>query len=175
MNELFTKLFDLLLAAWSLLVPWTILTDDACGLVRRLGVTNRVLTRGWNWKWPVIEQALEVCSALDSIALREQSLTTRDGTQVTLRVVITYRVIDPVKWIVEVDNPETVLNDAGCLAASELVPELDAAEVLQGTEFVSKLARRVRARAKRWGVEIDGVGLADRTAAPTVRLMGDKR
>jgi len=48
----------------------------------------------------------------------------------------------------------------------------DAEEVLQGGAFLAKLERRIRARAKRWGIEVDAVGLADRTRAETVRLLG---
>ncbi len=113
-------------------------------------------------------------SAVDSYALREQSLTTRDGVQVTLRGVLTYRVIDPHKWIVQVNDPESVLNDAGCIAVGDLVPGHDAKEVLHGEEFIGLLTRRVRARAKKFGIEVDSVGLADRTQATTFRLMGDK-
>lgn len=174
MTPLFEKLLELLREWWGFLVLWAILPDDECGIVRRLGVTHRVLKRGWNWKWPVIERAWTACSALDSYALREQSLTTSDEKQVTVRAVITYRVVDPKLWIVDVNEPESVLNDAGCLAVAEIVPEHKAVEVLTGTEFTSKLARRVRARAKRFGIEVDGVGLADRTAAPTYRIMGMK-
>jgi len=172
LTSVLDRLIDLLLAAWRWLVPWAVLADDQVGLIRRLGVTHRIMRRGWNWKLPIVEEALEVCSALDSTALREQSLTTIDGAQVTLRCVLTYRVVDPKLWIIEVETPQTVLNDAGCLAVSELVSELNADEVLQGPEFLIKLARRVRARGRRFGIEVLSVGLADRTTAPTIRLLG---
>jgi len=170
--ELLDRLFALLLDAWRLLVPWAILGDDQVGLVRRLGVYRRDLRHGWNWKLPLIEAAMSETSALDSARLPEQSMTTRDGVQVTIRGVLTYRVVDARQYILGVDSPASVINDAGAAAIGELVPELDAAEVLTGPEFLSKLTRRVRARAKRWGIEVDAVGLADRTRARTLRLMG---
>jgi regulator of protease activity HflC (stomatin/prohibitin superfamily) len=172
MTPLIDRLLDLFLSAWALLVPWCILADDQVGLVRRLGVFHRVLKPGLSWKCPIIDVMLCETSALESVALREQSLCTRDGVCVTLRGIIAYRVVDPKKFIIEVDSPLSVINDVGASMIGELVPELDAAEVLQGTVFLDKLSRKVRARGKQWGVEIVSVGLADRTKARTFRVMG---
>lgn len=170
--NIFERLFDLLAGLWRYLLPFVVLGDDQVGLIRRLGVYHRDLRHGLNWKWPVVEQELIETSALDSAVLREQSLTCKDGVQVTLRGVITYRVVNPRAYILDVDNPLTVINDAGCAVIGELIPELDSTEVLSGTEFMSKLTRRVRARAKRWGIDVDAVGFVDRTKARTIRLLG---
>jgi regulator of protease activity HflC (stomatin/prohibitin superfamily) len=172
MTPLLDRLLDLLASWYAYLVPWAILRDDQVGLVLRLGRVRRTMVKGWNWKWPIIESVMIETSALDSIVLREQSLTTRDGVAVTVRGVITYRVVDPQRYIIDVDNPLTVINDAVTIAIGELVPELDAPEVLQGGGFQSSLTRRVRARAKQWGIEVQSVGLADRTRARALRLMG---
>jgi regulator of protease activity HflC (stomatin/prohibitin superfamily) len=174
MTPFLERLIELLAQWWARIVPWYVLGDDLVGLVRRLGVFHRDLHHGFNWKWPVIEEAMAAIAALDSTVLREQSLTTLDGVQVTLRCVLTYRVVDARQWILAVNDPESVLNDAGCLAVSELVPELSSFEVLQGEEFLTKLTRRVRARAKRWGIAVEAVGMSDRSAAPTYRIMGIK-
>ena len=171
MNTIFEKLFDLVLSFFNYLLPWVVLEDDRVGLVRRLGIYNRDLHHGWNWKIPIVESVLSETSAIDSAVLREQSLTTRDGVQVTVRAVITYRVVDPRKYIIEVDGPLSVIHDCGCTVIGELVPELDAPEVLSGVEFLQKLTRRMRARAKRWGIEVESVGLADRTKARAYRLI----
>lgn len=172
MSTVLERLFDLLVGLWRYLLPWAILGDDQVGLVRRFGRFHRTMGHGLNWKWPIVEEPMSETSALDSTVLREQSLTTRDGVPVTLRGVITYRVVDPRRYILDVDNPLTVVNDVGCCVIGELIPELDAAEVLQGASFLATLTRRVRARAKKWGIEVDSCGLADRTRAKTLRLMG---
>ena len=174
MTPVLERLIDVLLEVWRVLIPWVVLPDDQVGLVRRLGVCHRKLRHGLNWKIPIVETAMVETSALDSVVLREQSLTTKDGQSVTLRGVITYRVVDPVKYIVEVDNPLTVVNDVGCCVIGELVPELTAADVLRGPGFLATLTRRIKARAKHWGVEVQSCGLADATIARTIRLLGGR-
>lgn len=171
MFEVIQKIIDLVAAWFGYLVPWVILGDDQVGLVRRLGKFHRYLEHGWNWKVPVIEEAFAETSALDSTVLREQSLTTVDNVQVTLRGVITYRVVEPRKYILDCATTISVMNDVGCCVIAELIPELTGDDVLRGTAFMKELLRRTRTKARRWGVEIDSVGIVDRTAAPVYRLI----
>lgn len=172
MFEVIQKIIDLIAAWLGHLVPWAILGDDQVGLVRRLGKYHRDLRHGFNWKIPVIEIAYAETSALDSTVLREQSLTTSDNVQVTLRGVIAYRVVDPRKYILDCATAISVMNDVGCCVIAELIPEHSAEEVLRGSGFMKELLRRTRVRARRWGVEVDSVGIVDRTAAPAYRLIG---
>ncbi len=63
------------------------------------------------------------------------------------------------------------MNDVGCCVIAELVPTLTSEEVLRGTDFQSVLLRKVRSRAKRWGVEVDSVGFVDKVNAPAYRII----
>lgn len=165
------KLVELLLQFWSTVAPYAILGDDQIGLIRRFGKYHRDMQPGINWKIPLVEQPMAETSAYDSATLRDQSLTTSDGAQVTVRGVITYRVVDARRYILEVDNPVSVLNDVGCLIIGELIPTLTAEQVMHGADFLPTLTRKVKARAKRWGIEVDSVGLVDRTKARAIRLL----
>lgn len=172
MTVLFEKLFELIQAWIAYLLPWTVLGDDQCGLVRRLGKYHRDLEPGFNWKWPLIEQAMTETSALDSTVLREQTLTTRDNKQVTLRGVLTYRVVDARKYILGVDGPESVINDVGAAVIAEVVPNHTLKQVLETEEFNAELLRKVRLRSRKWGVTVDSFGLIDRVSTRAIRLIG---
>lgn len=179
MFEIVQKIIDLVTAWINYLLPWVILGDDQVGLVRRLGKFNRLLEHGFNWKIPLIETAMSEVSARDSTVLREQSLTTLDGVQVTVKGVICYRVINARTYILGCANAVSVLNDVGCCAVSEVVPTLPASVVLRGIGvdgeptdvFETQLLNKVRERAKKWGVKIESIGLVDRTEAPAFRVL----
>ncbi|MDE2099168.1 MAG: SPFH domain-containing protein [Patescibacteria group bacterium] len=172
MIEILQKIIDLFISWFHHLVPFVILGDDQVGLVRRVGKYHHDLHHGWNWKIPIFDVAFTEISALDSTVLREQSLTTLDGVQVTIRGIITYRVVDARKYILDCATAVSVMNDVGCAVIAEAIPELNAEDVLRGTAFQRDLLTRVRRRAKRWGVEIDSVGIVDRTQATTLRIIG---
>jgi len=172
MVEILQKLIELFQLWANKLRPWIILGDDQVGLVRRLGVFHRYLRHGLNWKIPLIEEAFAETSALDSTVLREQSLTTVDGVQITVKGVITYRVVDARKYILDCATAISVMNDVGCCVLADVIPEKTGDEVLRGADFQRELLRRVKLRAKRWGVEVDSVGLIDRTQATAIRIIG---
>lgn len=171
MTALFERLLDWLVAWMRYLVPFYVLGDDTLGLVRRLGKYKRDLRPGWNWKWPVIEECLTESCALDSTVLREQTLTTRDGGQVTLRGVLAYRVVDARKYILGCATAESVVNDVGCALVAELIPGVTTEDVLSG-KIDRDLTRRVKARARRWGIEVESFGLVDRVRTRTYRFIG---
>lgn len=172
MVEILQKIIELFQLWARKLIPWVILGDDQVGLIRRLGIFHRTLRHGLNWKIPLLEEAFAETSALDSTVLREQSLTTADGVQVTVKGVITYRVVNARKYILDCATAVSVMNDVGCCVLAEVIPEKMSDEVLRGTDFQRELLRRVKLRAKRWGVEVDSVGIIDRTQATAIRLIG---
>lgn len=172
MLEILQKLIDLFISWFHHLVPFVVLGDDQVGLIRRVGKYKKDLSPGWNWKIPIFDVAFTEIGALDSTVLREQSLTTIDNVQVTIKGVITYRVVDARKYILDCATAVSVMNDVGNCVFAEIIPELTADEVLRGTSFQKELLRRVRIRAKRWGVSIDSVGIVDRTQAMTLRIIG---
>lgn len=152
-------------------MPWCIVDDNETGIVLRLGQYKRDAPPGLNWKLPLVEDVIVTSAALDSTALREQTLTTADLQQVTVRGVMTYRVSNPRRYILEVEDPESVVNDIGCSLIAEAVPFLSCDEVLTGDSFARELRKKMRARAKKWGVEVEAFGLMDRTKTRAFRLI----
>lgn len=171
MIDLLLKLIDLIREVIAYLVPFAILGDDRVGLIRRWGKFHRYTKPGWNWKWPLAELQMDECSALDSTTLREQSLTTRDNVAVTVRGIIAYHVVEPRAYILGTATAISVMNDIGSCVIADVVPLFDAADVLLGDNFQRDLTRKVKARAKRWGVAVESVGLAERVAAPVYRII----
>lgn len=171
MATLFEKLFELMQAFWSYIIFWHVLGDDECGLIRRLGKYHRDMKPGWNWKLPLAEQPMSETAALGSSVLREQSLTTKDGKPVTLRGVVTWRVTDARKFILDCDSAQSVITDVGCGVIAELVPDFTAEEILSHADSIKQLRKTVRERGKKWGITIEYFGLVDCVQARTYRII----
>lgn len=171
MGELLQIVVNLISTWISYLLPFAILGDDQVGVIRRFGKFHHNMHPGINWKIPLVDRCLETTSALDSTMLQEQSLTTADDVALTLRGVITYRVVDPRKYILGVATTISVMNDVGCRVIADLIPTLTSKEILHGEAFSNELLRRMRLQAKRWGVKVYSVGVVDRVATPVYRFI----
>lgn len=171
MIELVLKLIEFIQTWFWVVSPIVICGDDQRGVIRRRGIYSRDLVPGINWKWPLLEAHLVEISALDSIMLREQTLTTKDGYQVTLRGVIACRVVDPRKYILDCATASSVINDIGSCVIGEVVPDFTLDEVLRGTDFSGKLLTAMRRRGKKWGIDVESVGLVDRVQTKAYRLI----
>ena len=173
MFEGLARIFELIKEWLGYLIPFHVLGDDECGLVRRFGQYHRDMRHGVNWHWPLgIEIAMSEVAALDSTVLAEQTLTTKDGDSLTVRFVLGYRVINPKKYILECATAESVLNDVGLGVIGEVVPRYTTAEIMYSeADFSSELRKKVRARARAWGVEVVSIGLSDCVKASAVRLI----
>jgi regulator of protease activity HflC (stomatin/prohibitin superfamily) len=172
MSLLIEKLFDLLREWFLYLLPFYVMGDDQCGLVRRFRLYHRNLKPGWNWKIPVLESTHTEVAALDSTVLREQTLTTSDGKSITIRGCIAYRVVDPRKYILDCATAVSVINDVGCCVLAEIVPTLESEMLLKG-EIDEFLLQAMRKRARRWGIRLESVGLVDRVQTRTYRILTD--
>lgn len=171
MTEILARLFDFVIERIVALAFWHVCGEDETGIVQRLGKYKRGLAPGLNWKWPIVERATVTSAALDSTELRAQTLTTEDGYQVTFRGIMTYQVSDARKYILGVEDAASVVNDVGACVVAEVAPMFTLAEIMEGSEFQKELLRRMRLRAKRWGVRVDSFGLVDRVKTRTYRII----
>jgi regulator of protease activity HflC (stomatin/prohibitin superfamily) len=170
LTALLEKLFELISLWFWHLMPFVVMGDDQCGLVRRLGRYRRDLSPGLNWKWPVIENGMTETAALGSMTLREQTLATKDRKQITLRGVLAWRVVNPRAFILECDGAQSVINDVGCCVISELVPEFEAWNLLNG-DATEPMLRKMRARARKWGIKVEAFGLVDCVETTAYRVI----
>lgn len=182
LGSFFDRFIEFIEKVWRFIWPIRVLDDDQRGLIRRFGCYHRPMKLGLNWVAPfMIEEACTCNAAWDSEKFEQQNLTTKDGKAIKIRGVMTYRVIDARKYILEINAPESVINDVGGTVLAEIVPKFTADEVLgidnearKGNEkFLLEAARKMRVRAKKWGLEIDSVGLADRVATKNISLHFD--
>lgn len=174
MIELLDRILNKLGESADALKFWHVLGEDEIGIVQRIGMYNRDLSPGFNWKWPLIELPNFTSAALDSTELSAQTLTTSDGKQVTLRGILTYKVINARKFLLECEDAESVVNDVGACVVAEVVPCFSLSDVLKDEDFSRELRKRMRARAKRWGVYVESFGLADRVSARVYRLISSE-
>jgi regulator of protease activity HflC (stomatin/prohibitin superfamily) len=91
-----------------------------------------------------------------------QEIMTADKVTLRLNALVSYRVVDPLRFVVEVDGAAQALYRAAQLALREAVGARDLDALLAGKEaLASELAEALRARAAELGVAVAGTGVRD--------------
>lgn len=165
------QILSFLLDFWRLLAFWAIRDRSIgqIGFIVRLGAPRRTMKPGWNWKWPVIEEAVLEDGRAYAYILDPQSLQTGDGKAVVLRLSVTCRITNVRRYVGSVYDGRSNVQDVAAGELGDIVAASDAGEVLSG-EILPEVLKRVRAVAKKWGMVVDSVKFVDAAQTRSLRL-----
>lgn len=166
------RLVDLLTSFWHALVPWVVLQPFEAGVLTRLGKVKRTLGPGFHWVAPFhIDKVWDLTITPSTHHIAGLCTTTKDGKPVGFDAVVTYRVVDVEKAILEVTGVEHAIVDTCQGVIGAALSESTWAEILHG-DVVDTLTKLCNRRARKWGVEIMSVQPVGVCLVKTLRLAG---
>jgi regulator of protease activity HflC (stomatin/prohibitin superfamily) len=165
------QILSFLLEFWRQLVPWAIRDKSVgqIGFIVKLGRPGRNLKPGWNWKIPILEEAVTEDGRAYAYILDPQSLQTGDGKAVVLRLSVTCRITNVRRYVGSVYDGRSNVQDVAAGELGDIVAASDAGEVLSG-EILPEVLKRVRRVAKKWGMAVDSVKFVDAAQTRSLRL-----
>lgn len=144
------------------------------GVILRFGRLHKVLVEpGFYWLIPFgVDRPITENAALEARNLPAQSLTLRCGTSVLAAPVISYRMADPVKFIVEVDDADSAITDVARGTIREVLCQMTWDEITAtDSPVLDQMTKAVRKEARRFGIEVTRVTLADLAKVRVLRLV----
>jgi len=166
-NQLLQWLVDTLKGArcWFVVLPWE-------RSVRvRFGKHVRVYGPGWHWRIPLLDHVRTFNNRLRVAQFPSLTVTTLDGRTVTAAGLIGFRITDPLKAMLALQEPEYT---CAALAMGQL------ASVLSRLRFDSVAVGDLESAALAHledsapGITVDFVRLVDYAAVRTYRLLQDQ-
>lgn len=168
---MFDKLVDFLLNFIGLFKFWTVIRDFEGGIILRLGKFHRMARPGWNWKYPFdVEECFYAHVNMITRIVGPQSLTTKDDISLIVSVVITEKIEDIKKFLLDCTNGHSIIEDATYGAVATIIHN-STWEELVTSDIARQLEITVRRQAKKYGVEIIQLQLVDFTKSKSLRLM----
>lgn len=167
---MFDKLFEILTNIWNYLVPIEIVHPYNGTVQLRMGKFLRVLEGGnWYWKIPIIDHTLTEHVVPRTERLTGLATTTIDGKAIGFDAVITYRVSDIQKALLDVTDLKDAIADscAGIIGTELSNTKWD--EIVHGNT-VDALTSACRKRGWKWGVEIQQVQLTGVSPVKNLRV-----
>ncbi|MFE3205289.1 slipin family protein [Embleya sp. NPDC059237] len=133
------------------------------GVVFRLGrVQEPIRTAGLTRIVPVVDRLRKINTQIVTMPIPAQDGITRDNVTVRVDAVVYFRVNDPVKATVEVQDYEFAVSQVAQTSLRSIIGKSDLDDLLSNREALNQgLALMIDSPAVGWGVEIDRVEIKD--------------
>lgn len=171
---MFDRIFDFLEMVWEWLIPWVIIDQYEQGVVLRFGKFKRVVNPGLRFIWPLgIEEVKYDTVVRQTSYLDPQSLMTRDGKSVTVSGIIVYEISDIRKFLLDIDDGETDMNNIVYGIISDCVEDTELS-ALKYSNFKHTVYDTVAQECNEYcGVNVIAVKWSDKANARNIRLWND--
>ncbi len=167
---MFDKLIDILREVWSELVPVEIVPPFNGGVQLRMGKLLRVLEGGrWYWKIPFADCTITEHTVPRTERLTGLATTTVDGKAIGFDAVITYRISDIQKALLEVNDLKDAIADTCAGIIGTELSNTSWTDIIHGNT-VEMLTAACRKRGWKWGVEIQQVQLTGVAPVKNLRV-----
>jgi len=157
---MFTAIAIIMLVIFFLTSAIRILNEYERGVIFRLGRVIKAKGPGLIILIPVIDKMLKVSMRLIAMDVDPQDVITRDNVSVKVNAVMYYRVIDPTKAIVEVENFNYAVSQLAQTTLRSVCGQAELDELLSAREKInSQLQEILDTHTDPWGIKVATVEL----------------
>ena len=171
---MFDRIFDFLETAWEWFIPWVIIDAYEEGIILQLGKFRRVVKPGIRLMCPFgIDQCKYETIVRQTSYLDPQSLTSKDGKPVTISGILVYVIDNIKKYLLDIDDAETDLQNMCYGVISDCVESTDWLDI-KTKEFNKTVLKKCRYVSDNYcGVKLLDVKYSDKAIARNImyRLM----
>lgn len=172
---MFDKLFEALQACFQALLPFKVVHVFEGAVLLRLGIFKRELEPGFHWIIPFgVDYVLNEHITPRTNHLIGLATTTKDGKAVGFDAVVTWKISDIRKSLLDVTDLQDAIADT---CSGQIGTTLADAtwEAIRSGEVVENLTSVCRKRGWKWGVEIIQVQLSGIALVRNYRVTGQSQ
>jgi regulator of protease activity HflC (stomatin/prohibitin superfamily) len=167
---MFDRLWEVIVACFDALMPFTVLMPYQRGVLLRLGLFVRELGPGFHWCYPLhIDSIIHEGVVPRTERITGLSTTTVDGKAVGFDAVVTYQISDIKKAVLQVEDLKDAIADS-CAGQIGTTLSSETWEDIWHGKVIERLTTDCRKRGWRWGVEIMSVQLAGIALVRNLRI-----
>ncbi len=135
-----------------------ILREYERGVIFRLGRLVGVRGPGWVWLIPFFEKLVRVSLRVVTMDVPPQDVITKDNVSIKVNAVVYFRVMDPGKAIVEVEDYLYATSQISQTTLRSILGESELDDILTGREKINqRLQRIIDEQTDPWGIKVSVV------------------
>ncbi len=131
------------------------------GIVERLGKFNKRMSSGLNLLVPFIDRMRARLDMREKVIdFPPQPVITKDNVTMQIDTVVYFQITDSVKYIYEISNPVSAIENLTATTLRNIIGELDLDETLTSRDIVNTKLRAILDEATdKWGIKVNRVEL----------------
>ncbi|MBN1656041.1 MAG: slipin family protein [Deltaproteobacteria bacterium] len=135
-----------------------ILNEYERGVIFRLGRVGATKGPGFKWIIPMVDRMVRVSTRIVTTDVPPQDVITKDNVSISVNAVIYFRVMDPIKAIIEVEDYLYATSQFSQTTLRSVLGQSDLDELLSEREKInSELQSIIDAHTDPWGVKVTAV------------------
>lgn len=132
------------------------------GVVFRLGWFTQVKGPGLYWLIPFIEWQRKIDIRTVTVSVEQQETITRDSVTVKVNAVIWFRVLDPAKAVLAVENYQMAIYQVALTGLRNIIGQHDLDEVLKERDKINRILKAsLNELSEPWGTNVEIVEMKD--------------
>lgn len=120
---------------------------------------------------PIVDEILSVCKVDQAVDLKNQSLWTKDGSNIVISGTLRYHINHPYKALLEVWDMDITLSRVALGVIADYVNGKTLIECQNLVGLKKELSQKMKEIAKDWGIAIDEVYITDAGEAFNLRIL----
>ncbi len=132
-----------------------ILNQYERGVVFRFGRITKSLEPGFRWIIPIVDRMVRISTRIVATDVPEQDVITRDNVSIKVNAVVYFKVLDPVKAVIEVENYLYATSQISQTTLRSVLGQSQLDELLSEREKVNQtLQEIIDKHTDPWGVRV---------------------
>jgi regulator of protease activity HflC (stomatin/prohibitin superfamily) len=132
------------------------------GIVFRFGKIVKTKDPGLNWILPIFDSMIRIDMRVITLPVPPQKIITKDNVSVDISAVAYYKVVDPVKAIVAVQNVRDAIDQIAQTSLRNVVGKFQLDEILSERDTINaEITKILDAYTEQWGVVVSTVEIKD--------------
>ncbi|BBL74935.1 slipin family protein [Methylomagnum ishizawai] len=151
-----------LIFALILLSGFRIANEYVRGVVFRLGRYRCIKGPGLYWLVPLIEWQTRIDIRTRTVTVERQETITKDSVTVKVDAVLWYRIVDPAKAVIAVENYAVAVHQIALTSLRNIIGQHVLDEVLKSRDSINRALKGiVDGATEAWGIQIEMVEMKD--------------
>ena len=154
-----------------------VIKQSKVGIVMRLGKFQKKADTGVHFLIPFLDQMAYVIDLRENVVdFPPQPDITKDNVTMQIDTVVYFQVTDPVRYVFEIANPISAIENLTATTLRNIIGELDLDETLTSRDLINTKMRSILDEATdKWGIKVNRVELKNIMPPQDIQVAMEKQ